>query len=125
MNAGRIPVLAPEMLTEVIASACDIALLISPAEKIYSVVVNPQHRFFGQLAGWEGMALVDILSPESVRKFTARRADSKTKGLPILGIELNHADVAMWAHPVRYSVHQIAEDGTLLMLGRDLRLVAE
>ncbi len=125
MSAGRIPILAPEMLTEVIGSACDIALLISPSEKVDSVVLNPQHRFFGQLAGWEGLPLADILSPESVRKFNMRRADSKAKGVPILGIELNHADVAMWAHPVRYSVHQIAEDGTLLMLGRDLRLVAE
>ncbi len=125
MSAGRVPVLAPEILTQVIASASDIALLISPKGKVDSVIVNPQHRFFGQLAEWEGMALVDTLAPESISKFNARRADSISKGQPILGVELNHADVAMWAHPVRYSVHQISQDGTLLMLGRDLRLVAE
>jgi transcriptional regulator PpsR len=125
MSSGRIPVLAPEILTQVIASASDIALLISPKGRIDSVIVNPQHRFFGQLGEWEGMALVDVLSPESQKKFAARQADTKTKGQPILGVELNHSDAAMWAHPVRYSVHQIAEDGTTLMLGRDLRLVAE
>jgi transcriptional regulator PpsR len=125
MTKGRVPILAPDILTQVVASAADVALLVSPQLIIDSVIVNPQHRHFGQLAEWEGAPLAKTLAPESIPKFEARLADSKSKGQPILGIELNHADQSLWAHPVRYSVHQISPDGALLMLGRDLRLIAE
>lgn len=125
MSTGRVPILGPEVLTQIIASAADVALLISPKLVIDSVILNPQHRHFGQLAEWEGMPLVQTLASESITKFETRLADSKSKGQPILGIELNHADQALWAHPVRYSVHQISADGSMLMLGRDLRMIAE
>lgn len=125
MRSGSVPILAPEVLKQVISSASDVALLLSPALVINSVIVNPQHRHFGQLAEWEGEPLAKTLASESVFKFEARLADAKSKGQPILGVELNHADQSLWVHPVRYSVHQISDDGSLLMLGRDLRLIAE
>ncbi|MEM9344897.1 MAG: transcriptional regulator PpsR, partial [Pseudomonadota bacterium] len=40
-------------------------------------------------------------------------------------MELNHSDRGDWEFPVRYTLHQIGPDGALLMLGRDLRPIAE
>lgn len=115
----------PDLMAEILATASDIALLVAPTRRVVSVLVNPHHRSFGQLADWEGARLFDILTEESQRKFDLRIADigSKTRG-PV-AVELNHVSAQSWDFPVRYSIHQIGPDGSLLMLGRDLRPIAE
>lgn len=90
-----------------------------------SVLVNPHHRYFGQLTDWEGEPLAKILADESLRKVEARVATLKEGRSASLSVEVNHADRAHWEFPVRYSLHLIDAEGTLLMLGRDLRPVAE
>jgi len=125
LNGGKLPLIAPDLLGEILATASDIALLVSPSRRIISVMVNPHHRSFGQLTDWEGGNLRDVLTDESNRKFEARLADPHAKRMPGLAIELNHADQAHWEFPVRYSIHRIGNDDSLLMMGRDLRPVAE
>ena len=44
---------------------------------------------------------------------------------PTRSVEVNHSDNAVWEFPVRYSVHPFGNDGSFLMLGRDLRPIAE
>ncbi|MFN7225258.1 MAG: transcriptional regulator PpsR, partial [Paracoccaceae bacterium] len=38
---------------------------------------------------------------------------------------LNHADRTAWEFPVRYSLHRIGTDDSVIMVGRDLRPIAE
>ena len=125
MNSGRLPVIAPDLLTEILASASDIALMVAPSRRVSVVLVNPHHRSFGQLTDWEGMQLHDILTEESQRKFDLRIADIGNKTRGPLAMELNHVSPQNWEFPVRYAVHQISQDGSLLMMGRDLRPIAE
>ena len=40
-------------------------------------------------------------------------------------VELNHADDMAFEFPVRYALHRVEADGSILMLGRDLRPIAE
>ncbi len=91
---------------------------------IGTVLVNPQHRSFGDLRHWEGMALRAVMTPESVVKFNAREAELVAQG-GVRAVELNHVDDHVAEFPVRYALHRIDEDGSILMLGRDLRPVAE
>ncbi|MEM7490408.1 MAG: transcriptional regulator PpsR, partial [Pseudomonadota bacterium] len=42
-----------------------------------------------------------------------------------VSIEVNHADGATWDFPIRYTFHLTGREGRILMLGRDLRPVAE
>lgn len=125
MNMGKIPLIAPDLLTDILASASDIALLVSPQRRILSVLVNPLHRSFGQVGDWEGLALSDVLAPESLAKFEARLPDLRAEQRVPVTMELNHRDRENWTFPVRYSLHRVSQDDSILMLGHDLRPVAE
>ncbi len=123
-NAGKLPVIAPDHLTEILASTADICLLVSPALRIVSVMVNRAHRSHGQLSDWEGMQLTEVLTEESRRKLLDRVADLASGRVSVVA-ELNHGTLHTWDFPVRYAMHRIGPDGSILMLGRDLRPLAE
>jgi transcriptional regulator PpsR len=125
INAGKVPLVAPEVLSEIIATASDIALFVGPDMRVVSVLVNPGHRSYGQLSGWEGRLLTSLLTSESAVKFERRFAEMTQKRGANVQIELNHVDQARWEFPVRYALHLMETDGSLLMLGRDLRPIAE
>lgn len=118
------PLIAPEVLGEVLCSAADIALHVSADGRILSVVTNPDHRSFGDLSGWVGKSLQDVLTIESNRKLGQRLAQIGTAATPVVA-ELNHREDETWEFPVRYTLHRVDADGTILMLGRDLRPLAE
>jgi transcriptional regulator PpsR len=124
-SSGAIPLIAPEILGDIIATASDIAIVISDTGKILSVMVNPDHRTFGNLDHWEGRDVRAFLTVESVPKLDAMLDRLVAGELPRKAIELNHADNVNWEFPVRYSFHRIGPDGAFLMLGRDLRPIAE
>lgn len=124
MTAGNLPMIAPDHLTEILASSADITLLVGPTLRIVSVLVNPAHRDFSQLSDWEGRALPDILTLESRRKLELRLADLDA-GRSASMVELNHGSQHSWDFPIRYAMHRLGQDGSLLMLGRDLRPLAE
>jgi transcriptional regulator PpsR len=124
LTSGKLPMLAPDLATEILATISDITLMITPQMRVASVLVNAGHRSFGQLTDWEGMQLADILTDESRRKLEMRLAELD-QGRKVQGVELNHVSQNVWEFPVRYSLHRLGSDGSLLMLGRDLRPLAE
>ena len=123
-NAGKLPLIAPDLLTEILASSADICLLVSPSLRIVSVIANPAHRTYGQLTDWEGRFLPDLLTDESRRKLELRLADLAA-GQGSVMAELNHGSLQASDFPVRYAMHRFGPDGSTLMLGRDLQPLAE
>lgn len=120
-----VPLIDPELLAEIIATAADISLSISADNRITSVLVNPHHLAFGQLSHWVGRHAREIMTVESYEKL-ARRLDAMGKpGAKTLAVELNHSDQTVLEFPIRYSMHRVAPDNSVLMLGRDLRPIAE
>lgn len=120
-----VPLIDPELLAEIIATAADISLSISADNRITSVLVNPHHQAFGQLSHWVGRHAREIMTSESYEKL-ARRLDAMGKpGAKTLAVELNHSDQTVLEFPIRYSMHRVAPDNSVLMLGRDLRPIAE
>lgn len=130
-SSGSIPLIAPELLGDIIATASDIALVISPEGTVLSVLINQNIRSFGRLDHWEGRNLRDFLTRESAVKLDAQLAAiarGEGSGEGATGprtAELNHSDAGNWEFPIRYSFHPIGPDGAILMLGRDLRPIAE
>lgn len=126
-KGGSIPLISPDLLAEIVSTAADIALLISPDDKILSVLVNRQHRSFGQIHNWEGAQIRDVLDITSHNKLAARMADLRTAtdGHPVASVELTHVDKGAWDFPVRYSLHLLGTDKSVLLLGRDQRPLAE
>ena len=123
-TGGSIPLIAPDVLGDIISSASDIAVVVTQAAQVLSVLVNPNHKSLGRFDHWEGNNLRDFLTRESVPKLDSKlkifSAGDSTSDM----VELNHADQS-WEFPIRYSFHRIGPDGTILMLGRDLRPIAE
>jgi len=119
------PLIDPELLSEIISTAADISLLIASDGRVASVTVNPHHRSFGQLSHWVGHPLRNFLTVDSFAKMDARLAAMGRPGAKTMAVELNHTDHAAWDFPVRYSMHRVAPDNSVLMLGRDQRPLAE
>jgi transcriptional regulator PpsR len=124
-STGAIPLIAPELLGDIIASAADIAVVISDTGKVLSVLVNPNHRSFGRIDHWEGHDIRDFLTLESHPKLAGMLARLASGEDSHRAIELNHSDELGSDFPIRYTFHRIGPDGALLMLGRDLRPIAE
>ena len=123
-STGAIPLIAPEMLGGIISSASDLSLVISEDATILSVLVNPEARLLGRLDHWEGRNVRDFLTPESVPKLESK-LESFESSESAKAVELNHQDSGVWEFPIRYTFHRITPEGALLMLGRDLRPIAE
>ena len=125
-SSGAIPLIAPEILGDIIAEVADLGIVISDTGTVLSVLVSPTNTTFQKLEHWENKDIRSALTIESVSKFDSRLAAFLDKADVVRPIELNHSDqVGRWEFPVRYSFHRIGPDGAILMLGRDLRPIAE
>lgn len=119
------PLIDPEMLSEIVSTAADISLLVAADDRVAAVMVNPGHPAFGRLEGWVGRSVAEILTDESYEKLVKRLEVIRRPGAQSLAIEMNHVDQSVWEFPVRYSMHNIGRDRTILLMGRDMRPVAE
>jgi transcriptional regulator PpsR len=125
-NSGAIPLIAPEILGDIIAEVADLSIVISVEGTVLSVLVNPIHDTFRRLEHWEGRDVRSALTTESVPKFNSRLQSFLEHRKDVRPVELNHTDsLGNWEFPVRYSFHRIGPDGAILMMGRDLRPIAE
>ena len=109
----------------IVTAAADIALIIDANGVIASVMLNTVDDSFGNLEHWAGRPVVEFLTEESVSKFTEAHAAFLAGNAPRKQIELNHQDNASWEFPVRYSLQGLGKTDYVLMLGRDLRPIAE
>ena len=125
-NSGAIPLIAPEILGNIITEVADLAVVVNDDGTVLSVLVNPNYQAFSKLEQLEGKDLRSSLTVESVPKFDERLAAFLDRTREVKQIELNHKDPDLGGEfPMRYSFHRIGPDGAILMLGRDLRPVAE
>jgi transcriptional regulator PpsR len=124
-TSGSVPLIEPEFLSSIIAAASDIALVVSADGLILSVVLNKHSDSFGNLKHWEGRPVTDFLTKESVPKFERAHASYLQGEVPRKPLELNHSDNAVWQYPVRYTFHRFGHENAALLLGRDLRPIAE
>ena len=126
-TSGLIPMIEPEIVTEIISRIADLALVISANGKVMGVLSNPNFKLPLGFSRWEGQPLSAHLTVESIPKFEERLASFiEGRGKPVRPVELNHGSVdGLQEFPMRYSFHRIGTDGAILMLGQDLRPVAE
>lgn len=122
---GPVPIIESDLLTGVLAAACDLAFMVSESGDVVSILVNGSAADTPQLDHWAGHPMRDFLTSESVPKFEAALAAIASHGAVPRPVELNHTDGGEWQYPVRYSFHSVGPDASVLMLGHDLRLVAE
>ncbi len=122
---GAVPIIGPEVLISIVASAADAALVLAPNFKIVSVMVNPNTPGLSQLDQWYGKSFLDGLNIESVPKFKDRVEVLRKGGEHRISLELNHNMPDGEEMPMQYSMFRVGSDGSTLLLGRDLRPIAQ
>jgi transcriptional regulator PpsR len=121
-----IPNLDQASTADLISRLCDFAFFISSDGEIIQTMTSPFLAPRLDLSSWKGLRLQDTLTTESVPKFEARIAQLKEGQKELRPVELNHRPTHQQTElPVRYTFHWSAEDGSTLLLGSDLRPVAE
>lgn len=125
-DTGAIPLLAPEMLGDIISALADIALVVDENGMVASVLTSPDSASFEDVERWENCDIRSLLLSESIPKFD-RAFKSFLAGETLAHpTQLNHKDdLRDWGFPVNYSFHHVGPDGSILMLGRDLRPISE
>ena len=116
----RVP---PELLADIVTSACDIALVVSPERVVELALVNPQMGASERFAHWQGARLDRLFSPESAQKLETRIANDGDF-LRTLVLELTHQCEHI-QFPIRYALTRLGGDGSMIMIGRDMRPIAE
>jgi transcriptional regulator PpsR len=121
-----IPNLDQASTADLISRLCDFAFVISSDGEIIQTMTSPFLAPRLDLSSWKGLQFQDTLTTESVPKFEARIAQFKEGQKELRPVELNHRPTQQQTElPVRYTFHSSAEDGSKLLLGSDLRPVAE
>ncbi|ABD53081.1 transcriptional regulator PpsR [Jannaschia sp. CCS1] len=120
------PPIGPEQFSEIVTTAADLAIVLDTGGKVHSVVTNPLNPTLGQLDHWKDRDIREFLTIESLPKIDAQLSAYRD-GVPakVDAIEVNHSDNADWEFPIRYTLHKTSRDDIILMLGRDLRPIAE
>jgi transcriptional regulator PpsR len=119
-NPTTVP-MPKQVMLDLVASASDLTLVIAADRTVESVVANPQSGLGALAVGWEGRPVQSLFAEESWTKLSAR-LDQPNAGPPL---ELNHAGPVQYEFPVRYTLRSWPGTGCLLMMGRDLRALAE
>lgn len=119
------PLIDPELLSEIVATASDLSVVVSSEGRVTGLTVNPHYRSFGHLGHWVGKHISEIITKDSLEKFHRRLIELRKPGVTSLPLEINHVDDQVWEFPIRYAMHSVGVDDTVLMLGRDLRPIAE
>lgn len=120
------PRIAPEQFNEIVATAADLAIVLDLEGTVQSLVVNPLNPTIGRLDHWEKRDIREFLAEDSLAKLEKQLAAYNSGEVPSSdAIEVNHYDNANWEFPIRYTLHRTGDKNLILMLGRDMRPVAE
>lgn len=122
---GSVPMIEPEYLGSILAAGSDIALFVKLNGTILSILVNEAAKGLGNLDHWQGRSIREFLMPDCVPKFDIVFKKISNGKSVLHSVELNHQDNAVWKFPVRYSIHRVGTQDTVLVLGGELRSLAE
>lgn len=112
---------ASRVVLDLLSAAADLTLVVGAGHRVETVIVNPQSGLAPLATGWEGQALDALFAPESWSKLSQRLAAPDASP----ALELNHGGSAQYEFPVRYVLRRWPGTNKLLLLGRDLRQMAE
>lgn len=123
---GLLPDARSDILANLVAGVADMALLVAWSGKITDLRVRPGLDLGVNVAAWAGAAIQDHLTSESVPKLERCLAELQrgSSKLPLSELNLRH-DKSGRDMPMSFSFHRIGRETDVLMLGRDLRPLAE
>jgi len=120
------PNIGLEQFNEIVTTAADLAIVVDTQGKVHSIITNPLNPTLGRLDHWKDRNIREFTAEDSLPKLEAQLSAYREGRKPKVDvIEVNHHDNANWEFPIRYTLHKTAQKDIILMLGRDLRPIAE
>jgi transcriptional regulator PpsR len=108
----------------IIAAGSDIALLVTAEGIVQDVYVGADTPPANDIRGWSGLGLADLVTEESRSKVADMLARARSDEAPRWR-EINHVGAGTDDFPVRYAAVRAGSGGEVILLGRDLRMVAQ
>jgi transcriptional regulator PpsR len=108
----------------IIAAGSDIALLITADGIVQDVYVGPETPPANDIRAWSGHGIYELVTEESRQKVSDMLARARSDEAPRWR-EVNHLTGGAEDFPVRYAAVPTGEGGGVILLGRDLRMVAQ
>jgi transcriptional regulator PpsR len=108
----------------IVAAGSDIALLVTADGTVQDVYVGPETPPANDIRGWSGHGIYDLVTEESREKVSDMLARARSDEAPRWR-EINHRTSGTEDFPVRYAAVPTGRGGTVILLGRDLRMVAQ
>ncbi|CTQ48009.1 transcriptional regulator PpsR [Jannaschia donghaensis] len=123
---GLLPDARSDILANLVAGVADMALLVSWNGMISDIRVRPGLDLGVNVEAWAGVTLQGHLTTESVPKLERCLEDLRqgSSQLPLSELNLHHETSGIDV-PMSFSFHRIGHETDVLMLGRDLRPLAE
>jgi transcriptional regulator PpsR len=120
------PPIGPEQFNQIVTTAADLAIVLDVNGTVKSVITNPLNPTLGSLDHWKDRDIREFMAEDSLVKLEAQlEAHRGGQSVKADAIEVNHFDNANWEFPIRYTIHKTGNPEIILMLGRDLRPIAE
>lgn len=129
-SAGSRPLFGSPLLSGVVASVADMALVVDPTGLIQSAMAGQDSRSLEDISDWPRRNLSELVDPASLQKFRGRADEILARVAEgdrdaFFWTELVHEKEGGESFPVRYSMHWLEDQHAILMLGRDQRPVME
>jgi transcriptional regulator PpsR len=112
-----------EIVANLLASAADVALVVSQDGIIQDVAFGTGQNSGFEFPSWLGVRWVDTVMPDSKHKVEELLSGACSKS-PTRWREINHITLSGEQVPVRYSALQARDDGSVIALGHNLRSAA-
>ena len=126
LDQPQAPPIGPEQFNEIVTTAADLAIVLDTQGTVKSVITNPLNPTLGRLDHWKDRDIREFMAEDSLSKLeTQLEAYREGHKKAVDAIEVNHFDNANWEFPIRYTIHKTNNPDIILMLGRDLRPIAE
>lgn len=115
--------LAPELAEMLVSVACDIALVLDDGGVVQSVAVGGAQPVASTAGTWVGQHWTETVTGDMRQKAEEILDDLASTGSSRLR-HLSHASSAGSEFPIAYTAVRLGEQGPMLAVGRDLRMVA-
>jgi transcriptional regulator PpsR len=114
----------PEAMRTIIAMTSDIALVVSAEGIVRDVYFGDDLKAANDPSAWSGRRIESLVTEESRMKVADMLARARTDEPPRWR-EINHLVPEGEDFPVRYAALRTGKEGEVILLGRDLRMVAQ
>lgn len=108
----------------IVAAGSDIALLVTAEGIVQDVYIGPDTPPANDIRAWSGHGLAELVTEESRGKVADMLARARSDEAPRWR-EINHIIPGSEDFPVRYAAVRAGSGGEVILLGRDLRMVAQ